>query len=81
MECYTNPPLARATIAGAKAERIALTEAAALNEQTGHEQQGTISGHTVQITSRDKIFVRNNERFDHPPDAGVLDSMMLIDRQ
>ncbi len=81
MECYTNPPFARATIAGAKAERIALTEAAALNEQTEHGQQGTISGHTVQITSRDKIFVRNNEGFDQPPDAGVLESVMVIARQ
>ncbi|MEO5714974.1 MAG: HAD-IC family P-type ATPase, partial [Luteolibacter sp.] len=72
--------LARAILAAAKAEGIALPEATAVREQPGQGLHGTISGRSVQVTSRNKLLAQNipgGNQF--PPVAGGLECIVVID--
>ena len=55
LERYSKHPLARAILAAAKEDGIQLPEATEVSEQPGQGLRGTVSGHQVQITSRNKL--------------------------
>jgi P-type E1-E2 ATPase len=80
LERYSKHPLARAILAAAKAQEIQLPEAAEVGEQPGHGLMGTISGHQVQITSRNKLIAQKISGADQiPPVAGGLECVVAID--
>jgi heavy metal translocating P-type ATPase len=80
LERYSKHPLARAILAAAKAEEIALPEATAVGEQPGQGLHGTISGRLVQVTSRNNLLAQNIPGSDQlPPVAGGLECVVVID--
>ncbi len=80
LERYSKHPLARAILAAAKAEGITLPEATAVGEQPGQGLHGTISGRSVQVTSRNKLLAQNIPGADQlPPVAGGLECVVVID--
>ena len=56
LERYSNHPHSRAILAAAKAQSLTLPEASAVSEQPGNGLRGTVSGHQLQITSRNKLI-------------------------
>ena len=80
LERYSKHPLARAILAAAKVEKIALLEATAVGEQPGRGLHGTISGRSVQVTSRNKLLAQMIPGGDQlPPVAGGLECVVVID--
>jgi P-type E1-E2 ATPase len=80
LERYSKHPLARALLAAAQAEGLALVEATAVGEQPGRGLEGTVSGRQVQITSRNKLVAQNLPGADQlPPLAGGLECVVAID--
>ena len=80
LERYSKHPLARAILAAAKAEGIALPEATAVGEQPGQGLHGTISGRSVQVTSRNKLLAQNIPGGDQlPAITGGLECVVVID--
>ena len=80
LERYSKHPLARALLAAAQAEGLALVEASAVGEQPGRGLEGTVSGRQVQITSRNKLVAQNLPGTDQlPPLAGGLECVVAID--
>ena len=55
LERYSKHPLARAILAAAADERVAMHEASQISEPPGEGLRGVIGGKTVQITSRKKL--------------------------
>ena len=58
LERYSKHPLARAILAAAKEAGIQLPEATEVGEQPGQGLRGTVSGHQLQITSRNKLIAQ-----------------------
>ena len=82
LERYSKHPLARAILAAAKADGIALPEASEVGEQPGQGLHGTVSGHALQITSRSKLIAQNIVGADQlPPVAGGLECVVAIDQR
>ncbi len=80
LERYSKHPLARAILAAAKEAGVTLPEATEVGEQPGRGLQGTVSGHLVQITSRNKLLAGNVPGADQlPPVAGGLECVVVID--
>jgi len=80
LERYSKHPLARALLAAAKEEGIQLPEATEVSEQPGKGLCGTVSGHRVQITSRDKLLAQKLAGADQlPPAEGGLECVVAID--
>ena len=80
LERYSKHPLARAILAAAKTAGVPLPEATDVGEQPGRGLQGTVSGHVVQITSRNKLLAGNVPGADRlPPVAGGLECVVTID--
>ncbi len=80
LERYSKHPLARAILAAAKVEGIVLPEATDVGEQPGQGLHGTISGRSVQVTSRNKLLAQNIPGGDQlPPVAGGLECVVVID--
>ena len=80
LERYSKHPLARAILAAAKVEGIALLEATAVGEQPGQGLRGTISDRLVQVTSRNKLLAQMIPGGDQlPPVAGGLECVVVID--
>ncbi len=80
LERYSKHPLARAILAAAKEAGVTLPEATQVGEQPGRGLQGTVSGHLVQITSRNKLLAGNVPGADQlPPVAGGLECVVVID--
>jgi P-type E1-E2 ATPase len=80
LERYSKHPLARAILAAAKEAGISIPEAAEVGEQPGQGLCGTVSGHQLQITSRNKLIARNVSGSDLlPPIAGGLECVVVID--
>jgi heavy metal translocating P-type ATPase len=80
LERYSKHPLSRAILAAAKAQSLALPEASAVSEQPGKGLVGTVSGHQLQITSRNKLIPQNLPGTDQlPPIAGGLECVVVID--
>ena len=80
LERYSKHPLFRAILAAAKEAGLVLLEAAEVGERPGQGLRGTVSGHQVQITSRNKLIVGNVVGADQlPPLAGGLECVVVID--
>jgi cation transport ATPase len=80
LERYSKHPLSRAILAAAKAKSLTLPEASAVSEQPGKGLVGTVSGHELQITSRNKLIPQNLPGTDQlPPIAGGLECVVVID--
>jgi heavy metal translocating P-type ATPase len=81
LERYSKHPLARAILAAAKEARIQLPEATEVSEQPGQGLLGTVSGHSLMITSRNKLLAQNVAGSDQlPPLAGGLECVVVIDQ-
>jgi heavy metal translocating P-type ATPase len=82
LERYSKHPLARAILAAAKADGIQLPEATEVGEQPGHGLHGTVSGHRVQITSRNTLIAQNVAGSDQlPPVGGGLECVVAIEQR
>jgi heavy metal translocating P-type ATPase len=80
LELYSKHPLARAILAEAKVECLPLQQTSRVNEPPGQGLVGTVSGHQVQITSRNKLVSQNVIGAEHiPAIAGGLECMVVID--
>jgi heavy metal translocating P-type ATPase len=80
LERYSKHPLARAILAEAQLEDIALPQATEVSEQPGQGLRGTVSGHQLQITSRNKLIAQKIAGADQiPPLAGGLECVVAID--
>jgi heavy metal translocating P-type ATPase len=80
LERYSKHPLARAILAAAKEARIQLPEATEVGEQPGQGLRGTVAGHQLQITSRNKLIAQKITGADQlPPVAGGLECVVAID--
>jgi heavy metal translocating P-type ATPase len=80
LERYSKHPLARAILDAAKEAGIQLPEATAVNEQSGQGLRGTVSGHQLQITSRNKL-IGQMVADQLPPVAGGLECVVAIDQR
>lgn len=82
LERYSKHPLARAILAAAKADGIALLEATRVREAPGQGLRGTVSGCQVQITSRGQLGAQQVAGADQlPPVAGGLECVVAIDKR
>ena len=82
LERYSKHPLARAILAAAKEAGIQLPEATEVGEQPGQGLRGIVSGHQVQITSRNKLIAQKVAGADKlPPLAGGLECVVAIDQR
>lgn len=80
LERYSKHPLSRAIIAAAKKQNLTLPEASAVSEQPGHGLRGTVAGHQLQITSRNKLIPQCLPGTDQlPPVVGGLECVVVID--
>jgi heavy metal translocating P-type ATPase len=80
LERYSKHPLALAILAEAKAEAISQPEAIEVSEQPGRGLRGTVSGHQLEITSRDKLVAESVAGAGEiPPLAGGLECVVAID--
>ena len=80
LERYSKHPLARAILAAAKEAGIVLPEATEVGEEPGHGLRGTVSGHQLQITSRNKLLAQNVADAELLPAlAGGLECVVVID--
>ncbi|MCF7786915.1 MAG: heavy metal translocating P-type ATPase [Prosthecobacter sp.] len=80
LERYSKHPLSRAIIAAAKEQGLTLPEASDVSEQPGQGLLGTVSGHQLQITSRNKLIPQKLPGTDQlPPIAGGLECVVVLD--
>ena len=80
LERYSKHPLARAILAAAKDSGIQLPEATEVSEQPGQGLRGTVSGHQLQVTSRNKLIAQNIPGAEQlPAVAGGLECVIAID--
>jgi heavy metal translocating P-type ATPase len=80
LERYSKHPLARAILAAAKADSLILPESTAVGEAPGQGLRGNVSGHAVQVTSRNKLATQTVAGSEHlPPVAGGLECIVVID--
>ncbi|MEO8268285.1 MAG: heavy metal translocating P-type ATPase [Aureliella sp.] len=82
LERYSKHPLASAILAAASQAGITLPEATEVGEQPGKGLVGTVSGHSLQVTSRNKLAQQNIPGFDQvPPVTGGLECVVAIDNR
>ncbi len=82
LERYSKHPLASALLAAATKAKIALPEATEVEEKPGQGLTGTVSGHSLLITSRNKLASQDISGADQiPPVAGGLECVVAIDNQ
>jgi heavy metal translocating P-type ATPase len=82
LERYSKHPLAGALLAAAKAAGIQLSQATDVGEQPGQGLRGMVSGHHVQITSRNKLMAQHVAGSDQlAPIAGGLECVVAIDQR
>ncbi len=80
LERYSKHPLARAILDAAEADAIQLPEATEVGELPGQGLIGTVSGRTVQITSRSKLLSQDVIGAEQlPAVAGGLECVVVID--
>lgn len=80
LERYSKHPLARAILAAANEAKIILPEASEVGEKPGQGLKGKVSGHLLQITSRNKLLAQKFTLASQlPPIAGGLECVILID--
>ena len=82
LERFSKHPLAGAILQTMQQANAVRHEATEISEPPGQGMQGTVDGHTVQITSRKKLLKQQPELEDQlPPQAGGLECVILIDDQ
>jgi len=82
LERYSKHPLARAILDAASKAGITLPEATEVGEQPGKGLVGTVSGHSLQVTSRNKLAEQKIPGADQiPPVAGGLECVIVIDNR
>ncbi|WP_390620361.1 heavy metal translocating P-type ATPase [Gimesia maris] len=82
LERFSKHPLAGAILQTMQQANAVSHEATEISEPPGQGMQGTVDGHTVQITSRKKLLKQQPELEDQlPPQAGGLECVILIDNQ
>jgi heavy metal translocating P-type ATPase len=82
LERYSKHPLARAILAAAEEASIQLPEATEVGEQPGQGLLGTVSGHKLRITSRNKLIEQKVAGADQlPAVAGGLECVVVIDQR
>jgi heavy metal translocating P-type ATPase len=82
LERYSKHPLARAILASATEAGIQLPEATEVSEPPGQGLRGTVAGHQVQVTSRNKLIAQSVPGTDQlPPVAGGLECVVAIDQR
>jgi heavy metal translocating P-type ATPase len=69
LERYSKHPLASAVLETARKEGLELLSATAVSERPGEGLSGTVSGHSLQVTSRKKLAVQ------HPNLAGAIPAL------
>ena len=80
LERYSKHPLARAILAAASEQALALPEATEVSEQPGMGLRGIVSGHRLQITNRRTLVAQRLAGIDQfPPVAGGLECVVAID--
>jgi len=80
LERYSKHPLARAILASATEAGIQIPEATEVSETPGQGLRGTVAGHRVQVTSRNKLIAQHIPGVDQlPPLAGGLECVVMID--
>lgn len=73
VERYSKHPLALAVVEAARAEGIAIREAASISEPPGQGLTGAVEGKEVVVTGR-----KNAVGFDVPPQSGGLECVLLV---
>ncbi|MCA8988848.1 MAG: heavy metal translocating P-type ATPase [Planctomycetaceae bacterium] len=82
LERYSKHPLAEAIVHAAAEQKLDLPEAANVSEVPGKGLTGTVAGHTVQITSRNKLMELEVTGADQlPPIAGGLECVVVLDNR
>jgi heavy metal translocating P-type ATPase len=80
IEQYSKHPLARAILAAAQAESVALREASELSEVPGEGLCGTVAGRVVRITSRSQFSAEPAADLAAlPAGSGGLECIVVID--
>ncbi len=80
LERYSKHPLAGAILAAAEADIIHLPEATEVGERPGQGLVGTVSGRSVQITSRNKLLSQDVFGAEQlPAVTGGLECIVVID--
>ena len=80
LERYSKHPLANAISAVAREQNVVLHEAQQVSEPPGQGLQGTVAGHTVEVTSRRRVLARQPELAQTlPAQAGGLECAVLVD--
>lgn len=80
LERYSKHPLSRAVLAAATAYALHLPEASAVSEEPGQGLRGTVSGHSLQITSRGQLATQVITGVDQiPPVSDGLECVVAID--
>lgn len=79
LERYSKHPLARAVVAAAKREGVALHEAMEISEAPGEGLRGTVGGRRVEVISRNRLLVRYPaEGARLPPSGGGLECVIAV---
>ena len=82
VERYSKHPLALAILAAAKEAGLQLAQATDVGEQPGQGLRGTVAGHQIQITSRNKLIAEKVAGSDQiPPLSGGLECVVVIDQR
>jgi len=82
LERYSKHPLARAILDAAKEAGLALPEATEVSEAPGQGLLGMVSGHRLQVTSRNKLIEPEVSGSDQlPPPAGGLECVVMLDQR
>jgi heavy metal translocating P-type ATPase len=80
LECYSKHPLSGAILDAAKEAGVTLAQASQVSEPPGEGMRGTVSGRTVQITSRKKLAAQHPEMTgDLPCLTSGLECVIVID--
>ena len=80
LERYSKHPLAGAVLAAAEKQGVKLPEAAEVSEPPGQGLTGSVSGRSVQVTSRRKFLTAHpDEEGELPAASEGLECVVLID--
>lgn len=82
LERFSKHPLAQAVLDATQAANAVIHNATDMSELPGKGLQGTVAGHTIQITSRKKLLeLQSDLKNQLPPQSEGLECVILIDRQ
>ncbi|HWB53755.1 MAG TPA: heavy metal translocating P-type ATPase, partial [Tepidisphaeraceae bacterium] len=80
LEKYSKHPLAGAVLIAAENANVALDEPTELSERPGQGLSGFVSGHRIEITSREKCLAQCPSAKDQlPPPAGGMECIIMIE--